>query len=110
MSDKLLPCPFCGGEAALRFGAFFKGYAMVKCKKCGASTMECYSRNNAENARIQAAQAWNTRKPMDRIVERLENNSFWTEPTYDIDGYSNDDEIEVISLQRAIEIIKEEMG
>lgn len=46
---------------------------------------------------------------MERIVERLEDNSTWTDPTYDMDGYSNEDEIEVINLQKAIQIVKEEM-
>ena len=53
---------------------------------------------------------WNRLKgAMERIVERLEDNSFWTEPTYDMDRHSNEDETEVINLQKAIEIVKEEM-
>lgn len=43
---------------------------------------------------------------MDKVVEQLKKTSYWTEPTYDEDGYSCDDEIEVIDLSDAIEIVK----
>lgn len=42
----------------------------------------------------------------DKIVEQLEEASHWTEPHYDEDGYSCDDEYEVITLDIAIEIVK----
>lgn len=96
--EQLKKCPFCGCEAELVGNRFFR----VMCTECNAHI------EDFETA-IEAVIAWNTRKPMERIAERLENNSFWTEPTYDIDGYSNEDEIEVINLQKAIEIMEEEM-
>lgn len=43
---------------------------------------------------------------VESVVEQLEKASYWTEPTYDEDGYSYDDEIEVIDLSDAIEIVK----
>lgn len=43
---------------------------------------------------------------MERIEERLEEASCTTEPTFDEDGYSNDDSYEVVILSRAIEIVK----
>ena len=43
---------------------------------------------------------------VDRVVEQLENSAYWTESTFDEDGYSNDDSEEVIELQKAIEIVK----
>ena len=56
---KLLPCPFCGGEAEVC------GYYFIQCTKCGSSTL---THTNIE----KAIQAWNNRKPIDDIVERLE--------------------------------------
>ena len=71
MNDKLLPCPFCGGEATLRKSAFFTCKTFAKCKKCGARTLE-YSSASMEDAEMNAIHSWNTRKPMERIVEQLE--------------------------------------
>jgi len=45
----------------------------------------------------------------DRIVEKLENASYMTECTFDEDGWSNNDNYEVVLLDKAIEIVKEEM-
>ena len=73
MSDeRLKPCPFCGGEARIsadteavrdsegRLWAF-----TVVCDKCCATSGLTYSPK-------KAIEAWNTRKPMERIVEKLE--------------------------------------
>lgn len=72
MSDKKLlkKCPFCGGEAriqkklvqredvvALEYGFF--------CEQCGCTKAGYLTRE-------RAIEKWNTRKPMERIVERLE--------------------------------------
>ena len=43
---------------------------------------------------------------IDKVVEQLEEASHWTEPHYDEDGYSCDDEYEVITFDTAIEIVK----
>lgn len=40
------------------------------------------------------------------VVQQLEEASYWTDPTYDEDGYPYGDEIEVIDLSDAIEIVK----
>ena len=99
--EQLKKCPFCGGEAyEYRSGLQFSLCEIV-CKDCGCRTERM--------AVADAYAAWNTRKPMERIVERLEDNSTWTDPTYDMDGYSNEDETEVINLQTAIQIVREEM-
>ena len=76
---KLLPCPFCGGEAVIyhqsskytnRDGNF------VHCMECGCRTklFECYGNTTKthEDTKQEAIEAWNTRKPMEQIVERLE--------------------------------------
>ena len=58
MSEKLKPCPFCGGEAALQYGRFYgnefyKDYFCF-CDECEASTT--YFPTVAE-----AIEAWNRR-------------------------------------------------
>lgn len=59
-SDKrLLSCPFCGGKAKIC------GYYFIQCTKCGTSTL-------THTNREEAIKTWNTRKPMQEIVERLE--------------------------------------
>lgn len=60
MTDKLKPCPFCGGEAK-----WFNTESKVYCVKCCCSTAAFIDKRDA-------TKSWNTRKPMDRIVEQLE--------------------------------------
>ena len=63
MSDeRIKPCPFCGGEAEMMG---YKRY-WVACMECGAE------RAGAHETKAEAIKTWNTRKPMERIVERLE--------------------------------------
>jgi len=69
MEIKLLPCPFCGGEARAK-KKYFNSESVVTiayrvvCRKCGAGS--------EYTDKEYAITAWNTRKPMERIVERLE--------------------------------------
>ena len=68
---KLRECPFCGGEA--KYISFTQGLFVqrfVTCTKCGIETRRNYL-NGAK-----AIEAWNTRKPIDDIVERLEEKSY----------------------------------
>ena len=44
----------------------------------------------------------------EKIIEQLENASFWTDSSFDEDGYCNDDSEEVVDLHEAIEIVKQE--
>lgn len=117
MSDKtsdkrLLSCPFCGGEATIfkmKLGPHEYGYGGM-CK----NTPFCCSLVAIHKTKEEAIAAWNTRKPMERIVERLEEESRLAEEEkerllkqnpihFDIArGYAN-------SLAVAIEIVKEEM-
>ena len=67
--DKLLPCPFCAGEARILGGGtdkdgVLKGY-FVECKDCHASTR----RFGADNL-DQAIDAWNTR-PLEDAIEAI---------------------------------------
>lgn len=99
---KLLPCPFCGGEAR---HLTILGRNGIACKDC-----LCEMRGWLDATPEEVACRWNTRKPIEKIVERLEEASFWTEQTFDEDGYGNDDSWEAVWLDKAIEIVKEEGG
>lgn len=74
MSDiKLKPCPFCGGRAKL-----YVTWDMEKvmCTRCKCQTPE-YKRNGLNDGFMdgrKVVKKWNTRKPMERIVEKLKNN------------------------------------
>lgn len=88
---KLLRCPFCGGEAELLKGQCeIDNYVMC---------LECRSKTKLYNTKASAIKAWNTRKPVERLVERLE----------EIEEYTNDFRV-VIPSKKAIEIVKEEGG
>ena len=105
MSDKtsdkrLLSCPFCGGEATIfkmKLGPHEYGYGGM-CK----NTPFCCSLVAIHKTKEEAIAAWNTRKPVKRVIGRLidEGVPFPSED-YDI-GYSD-------GLSCAIEIVKEEM-
>ena len=58
---KLLRCPFCGGEA--EFATSHKRW--VQCKECLAESVYC-------DTPEQAIAAWNNRKPVEDVLERLE--------------------------------------
>ena len=56
-----------------------------------------------------AIEALEKQSKLDSMIKRLEDNSFWTEATFDEDGYCNDDSEKVIGLDVAIEIIEQEL-
>ena len=62
---KLLPCPFCGRKAELRYNK--DGFVYILCANDG-----CYARTDGCLNENEASRLWNTRKPMERIIERLE--------------------------------------
>ena len=72
MSDvKLLPCPFCGGKIKLDEDDFY----MFCCDTCGAGITFAHELEDgtAEDCtKEESIESWNTRKPMERIVEQLE--------------------------------------
>lgn len=85
-TDIIKRCPFCGGEAKLMDNGHW-----VWCQHCLVESAYY-------DTREEAIKAWNTRKPMDRIVERLE------EPT----NYTIVKGKHFTTVERAIEIVKEE--
>lgn len=90
MTDKLLNCPFCGGEAETEW---HHGYWGVRCQSC-------YAEVTADGMN-DAVTAWNTRKHMDRIIERLKEVAF-----VDFEEEYVDNGECLVYLQDAIEIVK----
>lgn len=120
---KLLPCPFCGGEVKLMAIAG-KPYpptyevemdkitkdsddiCFIHCPTCNANW---HKEVRIESFPLDTIVAWNTRKPMDRIVERLEKEAM----TCRLNWNDFDDECsfgEMNAFSRAIGMVKEAMN
>lgn len=109
--EQLKKCPFCGGEATFS-DAIDDVAARIRCTKCG-----CEIHMKGRPALRKAWEAWNTRKPLERIAERLEACQ---EMAYEVKNQINDIYMErrickeeyckgrIHAYQRAIEIVKEE--
>lgn len=108
-SDKLLSCPFCGGEASLLTHKDLKNrmYYYVECSgnNCLIEPFTYYASDKEEVIKL-----WNTRKPMERVVERLEETK--DKDIVFFPPRANNKTAMLgqrIGLDRAIEIVKEEM-
>lgn len=79
---RLLKCPFCGGEAKLNYfgDESHIPFYQVSCSECGCKQVNSIHKESVINA-------WNTRKPMDNIVEKLEEK---TEFLKDCTKYGNE--------------------
>lgn len=98
MSDKrLLPCPFCGGEGKI-FETDLNTFRVI-CKECTCSLGRYWYYKKEE-----AIAAWNTRKPMERILERIENEIL--EELSD----SGDDWFTAEQINKVIEIVEAELN
>lgn len=81
MSEKLERCPFCGGEATLKY-LEFRGY-YIKCEKCGMMQTN-------GNQKAKAIEAWNRRVATDTNVGDKERTAKVIEhdaSVTDTDGY-----------------------
>jgi Lar family restriction alleviation protein len=99
MTDKLKPCPFCGGEASV-----VNGYCShwITCKTCFCGT-------DVFEELEEAINRWNTRKPMDSIVELLEKVKKYNEDSYEEwegETVAQYYEIRANTYKHAIEIVK----
>lgn len=91
-------CPFCGGKAKYMEIKDFFISRFVTCTKCGIETpRNCLNRKDA-------IKRWNTRTPMDNIVEKLEEESYETTDT--VCG----GRFKAIRLSSAINIVKQEIN
>ena len=102
---KLLPCPFCSNkDVRLQHrGRNQYGYYVI-CKNCGCRTPYYkYQFSSNEKLREEAIATWNTRKPMERIIERLEEEATAYEDNFG-------ELIDCIPEHIAIEIVREESG
>ena len=111
---KLLPCPFCGGEARLQQRKRTSHAYYVICKNCGCRTpFYQYQFDSAEKLREEATAAWNTRKPVDAVLDRLEDERLRYFLTIANTGDEKNDSIyEAVGnvIDKANEIIKEELA
>lgn len=105
---KLLPCPCCGSSAEV-YKQGHREYAptySVRCKGCRLATEDYDSEK-------EAADRWNTRKPMERVVEMLEQLLKEEVPCEGCPFYTAIDcyiHCDAYKLMKAIEIVKEEGG
>lgn len=116
-AEPLLRCPFCGGDAvtAEMYNTKLKKFLpIVKC-------LDCECRTLMTETFEEAITAWNTRKPMERILERLKTLKqieLDREDACDEDGFGDGEEIFLDGVSQgrheafyeAIEIVKEEGG
>jgi hypothetical protein len=102
--SELKRCPICNGKVVFEichckheewFGR------TITCRHCDLIFYGSMDGMSEE----QLAEEWNNRKPLERIVERLEEVAF-----ADIDETYADDAQQMLFLHEAIEIVKEEGG
>ena len=100
---ELKKCPFCGGEAVVEMDESWYWYWEAHCVNCSV-TLGYFE------TREEAIKVWNTRKPMERIVETLEETR--SREIRFCPPRANNKTVMLgqnIGLDRAIEIVKEEM-
>lgn len=99
--NELKKCPFCGGEVRfVKTGCSSRGkIGYLFCDGC----KERFFDNDKWHTELVVYEKWNTRKPLERVIERLEEKA---------KEYTNDDlsyRIPWFRIDEAIEIIKEEL-
>ena len=105
--SELKCCPFCGGEAELHsvdIGSTTDYF--ISCKECGCKQSGSISRQAVINA-------WNERKPMANIVEKLEEKQHQankdaqiSESYEDVQAYGG----KYLAFSEAINIVKQEIN
>ena len=98
-------CPFCGGEATLTNKLSKDEYGQRLWNVC---CFGCANRTSSYWDKEIAIEAWNTRKPLERVIERLEEQAeeckkYWDEFD-DEDAFGG-----MNAYMNSIAIIKQEM-
>lgn len=112
--SELKRCPFCGGEARLQRWHRKSDYYVI-CKECGCRTpLFQYQFDSKEERRKDAINTWNNRKPLERVVERLETEGKLADEERDRCTRENPFHFDTAKgyatgIYNAIEIIKEEL-
>ena len=121
MSD-LKCCPFCGGEAKIVRYCGKKTIVYVECTNCLAymGNQRIITSSNRGKEYFESEEklinAWNTRKPMDNIVEKLEEREKYLENAMKEShekGYSSSEAKamnERVAIRYAINIVKQEIN
>jgi hypothetical protein len=113
---KLLPCPICGGNvdvalmgSDIEWWSITRGKGKDRCKCRLFMESSCFSSDESqeykEAAKQRMIECWNTRKPMERIVERLEQVAKDYADSSDEYGQGK-----YFSYSNAAEIVKKEGG
>lgn len=109
---KLLPCPFCGGSKLYIWerNYFSQKHSTVSCIECHVSQT-----GDGFKTREEAIKSWNTRKPMQEILERLENESRYSEEAKEYARVNNPLQFErcdsyLSAIDNAIQIVREVGG
>lgn len=105
--SELLKCPFCGGDnVGIWHNHMFTQSFEARCYDCHFGLAQ-------SDTEEKAIKAWNTRKPMEKIVERLEEIKMRYFLTI---ANTGDEKLDAVyeavgnAIDKAIEIIKEEGG
>lgn len=111
--SELKRCPCCGGEAEIRqryikYNGVVTIVFEIKCKRCCMRSMAFFEKE-------EAIETWNTREPVDDVLERLEDMITFAENMPPVrDEYSaipyEKAENFIEAYKDAIEIVKEVMG
>ena len=118
----LLNCPFCGGEAEfhrtpVKLNGGWCDSVVVRCKVCEARTNRVlYNAKKHPNGEEydEAQKTWNTRKPLECVIERLETEGKLADEERDRCARENPLHFDTAKgyatgIYNAIEIIKEEL-
>lgn len=105
--SELKRCPFCGGEVDLfSWSQIPLNYQYgIECRECHT----LFQINLYDTTMQETIEAWNTRKPIEKVLEMLEelaeqHHEYW-DVFDDVDSFGA-----MRTYRNAIEIIKEEVG
>jgi Lar family restriction alleviation protein len=105
MNNKLKPCPFCGGKVYIDNEDCY-GYEhidfFVHCDNCSLQFGFASQLETDE----EVAKAWNTRKPMDKVVKHLEETREKDIPRINNTTTTRDEKVYKLAMSYAIDIVK----